>query len=311
MTCSICLLEFKDEKSLDLHKKDHLDKTERIIMPTIQCTICKIKFTEKTKFENHLLEESHLNSSLFRPRVKIEISNEANTLLENLNKEKDFQILKPTASDSDTNVDFKASKRLTESKKIVSPRWHYQCPLCQNSLKHNSEAFNVHIKLHRTLSRNVCKFCLQEFSGEEALMEHSKENHKDKFYHCPYGDFTSPNHSAVLLHFDLSNHASLASPEVEAVEVVKFENKSYGQDNMLDVHRTLESGLGMEELEEFDVLEEQLDVKENLLIKHEKSENHLLDQNPAARKKAGRARNMFSTTYKSKEEKECQVRLQS
>ena len=47
MTCSICLLEFKDENSLNLHKKDHLDKSQRIIMPTIQCKICKIKFTEK------------------------------------------------------------------------------------------------------------------------------------------------------------------------------------------------------------------------------------------------------------------------
>ena len=138
-------------------------------------------------------------------------------------------------------------------------------------------------------------------------MEHSKENHKDKLYHCPYGDFRSPNHSAVLLHFDLSNHAGLASPEVEAVEVLKFENKSYGQDNMLDVQRTLEGRLGLEEVEVLEELEEQqLNV-----IKHDKSENHLLDQNPAVRKKVGRATNIFSTTYKSKEEKECQGGIQS
>ena len=143
-------------------------------------------------------------------------------------------------------------------------------------------------------------------------MEHSKENHKDKVYHCPYGDFRSQNHSAVLLHFDLSSHASLASPEVEAVEVVKFENKSYGQDNMLDLQRTSQGRLSLGELGELEVLEEQLlPVKEDLLIKQEKSENYLLDQNPAVRKKAGRATNIFSTTYKSKEEKECQGGIQS
>ena len=154
-------------------------------------------------------------------------------------------------------------------------------------------------------------------------MEHAKEEHKDKVYHCPYGDFSSPNHSAVLLHFDLSRHAGLASPQVEAVEVLKFENKSYGQDNMMEVQDNMmdnmmeiqdnmrDGRLGQEQPEAFNVSEDQqLRVKEHLLIKQDKSENHLFDQNPGVKKKAGRARNIFSTAYKSKEEKECQGGIQ-
>ena len=88
-----------------------------------------------------------------------------------------------------------------------------------------------------------------EFYGEEDLTDHLKERHKDKVYQCPYGDFTSSSHSAVLLHFELTGHPPLGGEEVSAIKLLMFENKSYGQENLFEGHKTLDCQVCHEELE--------------------------------------------------------------
>ena len=227
--CCFCLLGFEDEILLQEHKRTHDTKNSYL------CNYCRTKFKNSAELLSHFMETQHrdLVPDTLQPGPR-----------------QDLEFIERN-SDSVNNADYKSSKRLAESKKIVSPRWYYECPLCRNNLKHNKEAFNTHIKLHRSVCKTVCKFCLMEFSDEEGLMDHLKERHKDKVYMCPYGDFTSISHSAVLLHFELTGHAPLGGEEVSAVKLLMFENKTYGQDNLFEGHKTLDCQVCHEELESF------------------------------------------------------------
>ena len=90
----------------------------------------------------------------------------------------------------------------------------------------------VHIKLHSSTSSNSCKYCQQPFENSDDLENHVKEKHKDKLYHCPYGDFVSESHSSILLHFEMKGHSPCHKFNPNSVKEIVYENKSYGQDSL-------------------------------------------------------------------------------
>ena len=169
LKCSVCLLQFSNEHSLDLHKKAHLNTGDRIIFPKLRCKICKVKFTDKTSFENHLLSEEHVNSQLFQPIVAIEKDRKIEKLLRNLYS--------------------KSSKK---------------CNLCFKVF-HNKELFEKHKSFHKTGSLCECPNCFEPLNNMRMLNKHKAyHSNKDKRFECFACGKECTKYSTLIAHFEHS-----------------------------------------------------------------------------------------------------------
>ena len=206
-------------------------------------------FNSNSQFRSHLEESGHINEDSKNSEVSI----------------KD--------SDSDLEIGNEAASKIIN---IISPKMKYECPLCQTSLGCNSDAFTTHIKLHQTETIIVCQYCFQEFSDIYALDTHVVEQHEDKLYNCPYGDFVTENHSSLLLHFECKGHKSVNNECLKNIAVTKLENKSYGQDKCLKLGKIFN---------ELEVHHNETDEEFRKIINQ----------------------NIFSASYKSREPKKCDI----
>ena len=229
--CPFCFIGFSTLFEMKIHKKTHITSGKRYT-----CTVCSFVSENFAKFRNHLEETNHRKNLI---QELLEFNNSPNKYVH-------------TETESDSDFVFSKSTSLqdksAENFKVVSPKWRFECPLCSVNLGSNREAFETHIKLHKSSSIS-CLYCQAEFANFDAVDEHIKDNHKDKSFGCPFNDFSSESHSSLLLHFEIAGHKSLNEEDLSNIKQLEFENKSYGQDRLFDTKKTLECSVCSESLE--------------------------------------------------------------
>ena len=216
--CCYCFSGFENKLKLSDHQKIHKNKKPYV------CLTCKARFRYSSELTSHFIESRHKKTSI-KAQKSLNSSKKTNRKL-SVELEK---------------LLIRLSKKVRpnqEPAQIISPRLRYECPLCFINLGCNKESFFTHIKLHSTESKTCCQYCFTDLCSEEALVDHIVHVHQDKSYHCPKGDFCADTHSAVLLHFETSYHESMNSLNLETLKAIQIENKSYGQDKLLQVQIT-------------------------------------------------------------------------
>ena len=264
--CPYCYMGYHSLLEMKIHKRNHILNDTKYT-----CTVCSTVFENFSQFRRHLEESGHRNIFKNDP-MDIKASDKS---------EEDYS--------SDFELDCKSTSSTTT--KIISPKRKYECPLCLTSLGCNSEAFATHIKLHKTLTSNVCQYCFQEFNDKNDVEKHLEMHHEDKLYKCPYNDFVSANHSSLLLHFELENHKSCNNNALKNLKANKLENKSYGQDKGLELGKHFNKRT---EIEVFDQVITEVHPSET-------------EQGETKTFKKTNGSNIFSTSYKSSELKKCEI----
>ena len=263
--CPYCYMGYHSLLEMKIHKRNHLLNETKYT-----CTVCSSVFENFSLFRRHLEESGHRN--VFKNDLMPKES-----ILSDGDSSSDFEIECKTASNTTMN--------------IISPKRKYECPLCQTSLGCNSEAFSTHIKLHQTLTSNVCQYCFKELGSKDDVQNHLEIHHEDKLYKCPYDDFVTENHSSLLLHFELEGHKSCNNDTLNNLKVNELENKSYGQDKGLELGKNFNKNC---EIESFDQVITEVHSNET-----EQGETKTL-------KKINNT-NIFSALYKSSERKKCEI----
>ena len=263
--CPYCYMGYHSLLEMKIHKRNHLLNDTKYT-----CTVCSSVFENFSQFRRHLEESGHRN--VFKNDLMPKDS-----ILSDGDSSSDFELVCKTASNTTMN--------------IISPKRKYECPLCQTSLGCNSEAFSTHIKLHQTLTSNVCQYCFEEFGSKNDVQNHLEIHHEDKLYKCPYDDYVTENHSSLLLHFELEGHKSCNNNTLKNLKVNELENKSYGQDKGLELGKNFNKNC---EIESFDQVITEVHSNET-----EQGETKTL-------KKINNT-NIFSALYKSSEIKKCEI----
>ena len=264
--CPYCYMGYHSLLEMKIHKRNHILNDTKYT-----CTVCSTVFENFSQFRRHLEESGHRNIFKNYPMDM-----------------KDFDLSGEDYS-SDFELECKSTSNTTTN--IISPKRKYECPLCQTSLGCNSEAFATHIKLHQTMTTNVCQYCFHEFDDKKDLENHLEMNHEDKLYKCPYDDFVTANHSSLLLHFELENHKSCNNNALKNLKANQLENKSYGQDKGLELGKHFNK-------------KSEIESSEQVIPEFHPNE---IEQGESKTFKKTNGSNIFSSSYKSSELKKCEI----
>ena len=160
--CPFCLLSFDSPRNLNEHSKEHFARRNHAIKcltPKIECPLCQKVFFQKLSFQDHLMDNHHVNSSLMQPRVFVK---------------KYSQITKP---DQSLKCPICTKKFLKTSIFEKHKLFHrttslYECPNCFKSIDSLKKVMK-HKSIHMTKERKFeCFCCKKDFSKYFSLLSH-------------------------------------------------------------------------------------------------------------------------------------------
>ena len=160
--CPVCLLSFDSPRNLKEHSEEHFTRRNhalKCLTPKIECPLCKKEFFQKSSFQNHLMDNHHVNSSLMQPRVFV------NKYSQITKPDKSLKCLICTKKFLKTSI-FEKHKLFHRTTSL------YECPNCFKPIDSLKKVMK-HKSIHMTKERKFeCFSCKKDFSKYFSLLSH-------------------------------------------------------------------------------------------------------------------------------------------
>ncbi|CAH0564687.1 unnamed protein product [Brassicogethes aeneus] len=171
--CEYCDLVFYDEKSIENHKKSHLDEVNS--KEDLLCTICNKQFEFPRYLKAHL--KRHEDSyKKFKCDLCEKGFSSKRDLTDHVNVHKNIKNFKCPICDKA----FRTKQNVAKHLPIHSEKRPYKCTLCDKSFKKQS-ILRKHSFTHLKDRPFKCDVCDKTYKSKESLRVHKLTHNKPKF----------------------------------------------------------------------------------------------------------------------------------
>lgn len=193
--CTVCSLEFEEQTDLLSHvinchsiKLDDSVFTPHDMTGSFQCSICDDVLPSGSCLRNHML--SHVFGTLECSMCKISFKDKSQ-LSDHLTEEHSHSLIqKDGMQDLCVNKcelcgkEFKNAIALRKHKSTHTGERTVLCSLCGKTLA-NLNSLRVHMRIHSEDRPFTCAECGKSFKGPSELRSHAVTHTREKIYNCP------------------------------------------------------------------------------------------------------------------------------
>nr|XP_023019904.1 gastrula zinc finger protein XlCGF26.1-like [Leptinotarsa decemlineata] len=170
-SCDICSLVFYDQKSIDNHRRSHLEETER---EDYICTICGKQFEFPRYLKAHAKRHEE-DYKKFRCDLCQKSFSSKRDLTDHLNVHANVKNYHCKVC----NKAFRTKQSVNKHMPIHSEKRPFKCTLCDKRFKKQS-ILRKHSFTHSRLRPYVCELCPKNYKSKESLRVHRLTHQKRK-----------------------------------------------------------------------------------------------------------------------------------